>query len=264
MRDFTIETYARLLLALKKAGYRFQTVEHFIDNPLENAVVLRHDVDLRNWAALRLAKCEYAMGVKSTYYFRIVKQSYNPRIIKSIVSLGHEIGYHYEDLASNDGDMEKAIASFQQNLDLFRKFYPVMTVCMHGSSGSPYDNRDLWKKYKLEDFGLICEPYLSIDYDNVLYLSDTGRRWNGFRMSLRDNVKSKYSYDFLKTFDIIKDITKLPNQVLFTAHPEQWTDNFPEWLFVKVFSMAHTIYKVHYRNQKVRRNSIHKKLGIVD
>jgi len=231
-------------------SYKFQRVEDFFQFPQQQSVMLRHDVDLRNYAALRLAKTEASLGIMSTYYFRIVKQSYSPEIISQIADLGHEIGYHYEDLATNKGNFELAIRSFERNLELFRRLYPVKTVCMHGSSGSPYDNRDLWKHFKLSDFGLICEPYLSIDYDKVLYLSDTGRRWNGFRMSLRDNVKSKYDFDFYSTGDVINALDKLPDQILFTAHPEQWVDNLPEWLFVRLFSLAHTFYKVHYRNRK--------------
>lgn len=253
MRDFTIQVYRELLQQLKQQGYSFQRVEDYIKNPLDRVVMLRHDVDLRNYAALRLAKAEAKLGIKSTYYFRIVKQSYNPKVITQIVNMGHEIGYHYEDLAMHSGDYEAAIQAFEKNLKMFRQHYPVKTICMHGSSGSPYDNRDLWKKYKLEDFGLICEPYLSIDYDKVLYLSDTGRRWNGFKMSLRDNVKTSYDYNFFGTKDILMVIDTLPDQILFTAHPEQWVDNLPEWLFVKAFSMAHTFYKVHYRNRKVIR-----------
>jgi len=251
-RDFTVEIYRQLLSTLRKADYGFQRVEDFIQKPVDRVVVLRHDVDLRNWAAIRLAKYEASIGIKSTYYFRIGQQSYSPNIIKQIVDLGHEIGYHYEDLANCNGDFEKAIHSFEINLAKIRQFYPVKTICMHGSSGTPCDNRDLWKHYKLEDFGLICEPYISIDYNKVLYLSDTGRRWNGFKMSLRDNVKSSYNYNFYSTKDIIKGIETLPQQILINAHPEQWTNNLPEWLFVKTFSIAHTLYKVYYRNRKVK------------
>jgi len=255
MKDFSLNKYSELLIQLRKQGYAFQRVEDFTQQPLNKAVVLRHDVDLRNYAALRLARVEASLGIKSTYYFRVVKQSHNPRVIRQIVEMGHEIGYHYEDLAAQNGDYEAAIMAFEKNLEMFRQYYPIKTVCMHGSSGSPYDNRDLWKKYRLQDFGLIAEPYLSFDFDKVLYLSDTGRRWNGFKMSLRDKVNSAYDYDFHGTSDIIKSIATLPDQILFTAHPEQWTDNLPEWLFVRAFSILHTLYKVHYRNNKVRREA---------
>lgn len=45
--------------------------------------------------------------------------------------------------------MVESISEFGKHLSLFRKLYPVQTVCMHCSSGSPYDNRDLWKYYQL-------------------------------------------------------------------------------------------------------------------
>ena len=104
MKDFTIRMYTELLINLRREGYDFQRVEDYIKNPLDRVVMLRHDVDLRNYAALRLAKAEAKLGIKSTYYFRIVKQSYNPRVIQQIVDMGHEIGYHYEDLAMHSGD----------------------------------------------------------------------------------------------------------------------------------------------------------------
>lgn len=251
--DFSTEIYSRLLICLREQGYKFQRMEDYLTSPLPKVVILRHDVDLRKYAALRLAKVEASLGIKATYYFRIVKQSYSPEIIKKIAAMGHEIAYHYEDLATHNGDYDAAIEAFQKNLNLFRKFYPVKTICMHGSSGSRFDNRDLWKRYSLHDYGLIGEPYLSLDFDQVLYLSDTGRRWNGFKMSLRDKVETRFNYNFYSTHDIIREIDSLPAHILFTAHPEQWTDNIPEWLFVKLFSIAHTAYKVYYRNPKIEK-----------
>ena len=112
--------------------------------------------------ALKMAILEHNMGIKASYYFRIVRQSNVPKIIKEVVSLKHEIGYHYEDLAFHNGDYDKAIASFKTNLEYFRQYYPVRTICMHGSSSSEYDNRLLWQQFNLADFGLIGEPYLSL------------------------------------------------------------------------------------------------------
>ena len=78
--------------------------------------------------------------------------------------------------------------SFESNLDYFRTFYPVKTICMHGSPASKWDNRDLWNNYSYRDFGIIAEPYFDLDFTNVLYLTDTGRKWNGERSSVRDKV----------------------------------------------------------------------------
>jgi hypothetical protein len=62
---------------------------------------------------------------------------------------------------------------------------------MHGSPLSKWDNRDLWKRYDYRDFGIIAEPYFDLDFDEVFYLTDTGRRWDGDRVSVRDKICSE-------------------------------------------------------------------------
>ena len=61
-------------------------------------VILRHDVDRLPENSLRTARIEQEMGIRGSYYFRIVPESWDEKIIKEIAALGHEIGYHYEDV----------------------------------------------------------------------------------------------------------------------------------------------------------------------
>ena len=112
MRDFTLDSYRNLLLALQKTGTAFQTIEEYTLDPQPMITILRHDVDSWPSNALEMALVENNHGIKATYYFRQSPLSYNKKIIEKIVSLGHEIGYHYEDLSSNNGNFDKAIASF--------------------------------------------------------------------------------------------------------------------------------------------------------
>ena len=84
---------------------------------------------------------------------------------------------------------ELAIDDFRLNLEKFRKICAVKTICMHGSPLSKWDNRDLWKRYDYRDFGIIAEPYFDVDFDEVFYLTDTGRRWDGDDVSVRDKVE---------------------------------------------------------------------------
>ena len=197
----------------------------------KRAVVLRHDVDSWPINALKLAQTEFDMEIKSTYYFRIVKISNDPKIIEQIANMGHEIGYHYEDLAASNGNINIAIKNFKTNLQYFRKFYPVKTVCMHGSSMSEFDNRDIWKHYNLSDFGIIGEPYLSIDYSEILYLTDTGRRWDGGKYSVRDFVNNDFKFSFHTTSEIIKALKNnlLPQRIILQSHT-LWTDSIIIWL----------------------------------
>jgi hypothetical protein len=230
LNDFTLKTYQLLLKALLKDGYSFQTFEEFLENPSERVVILRHDVDALPQNSLATAQREKDLGIRGSYYFRIVRQSNNPVFIKKIADLGHEIGYHYEDLALSKGNLEKAIAQFEINLAYFRNYYPVKTICMHGSPLSKYDNRQIWKEKNYRDYGIIGEPYFDIDFSKVFYLTDTGRRWDGEKVSVRDKVSSAYNFSFKTTQEIIQGINELPNQIMITVHPQRWTDKPLPWI----------------------------------
>jgi hypothetical protein len=101
---------------------------------------------------------------------------------------------------------------------------------MHGSPRSKYDNKALWQKYDFRELGIIGEPYLDIDFNEVAYLTDTGRRWNGFDVSIRDKVKGRFNFNFRSTQQIIDHIDQLPDKIMFTFHPQRWTDNPILWL----------------------------------
>jgi len=252
MIDFTLNTYTHFMKRLSASGYVYQSVQDYILKPAAKSVIIRHDVDILGCTALRLARIERDIGISSTYYFRAFKKrGFQLKFIRQVADLGHEIGYHYEDLSRCNGDMNEAIKSFENNLGQLRKIYPVKTICMHGSSGSRYDNRDLWIKYDYTEYGLIAEPYLDLDFNRVLYLSDVARRWNGRNIAIRDKVNSGYSFSFITTFDIFENLSSLPDHILITTHPELWPANIYEILIVSLYVRIHTAYKLLYRNRKV-------------
>ncbi|HAF30100.1 MAG TPA: hypothetical protein DCG75_13750, partial [Bacteroidales bacterium] len=135
------------------------------------------------------------MGIHGTYYFRILPKSFKPEIVKKIADLGHEIGYHYDDLAVCKGDYPKAFERFQKNLHILRTLAPVQTICMDGSPLSKFDNKHLWQKYDYKSLGILGEPYLDIDFNKVFYLTDTGRRWDGWKTSVRDKVPQQEEWN---------------------------------------------------------------------
>lgn len=284
--DFKTSIYCSLILSLKKKGYSFQTFEDFILNPLEKSVILRHDVDSRPSNSLITAQIEQSLGVVGSYYFRIVKESNIPEIIRKIAELGHEVGYHYETMDSassklknenSESIIDLAYQEFCKNLEYFRTFYPVKTICMHGSPLSKYDNKEIWKKYSYKSLGLIGEPYFDIDFSKVLYLTDTGRCWDGEKVSVRDKVQksdiksqtsdkisvnsqlSTVNYSFRHTKEIIKAVDEgiLPKQIMITVHPQRWTDNFFEWIEELVMQNLKNIIKrfIVKRNTRKDRKS---------
>ena len=240
--DFTLRKYKELLQKLIENHYRFVTFEYYCAHKTElgteRFVILRHDVDLRAENSLATAKIEHQLGVKASYYFRVMEESNKPEVIREIVALGHEIGYHYEDMAICHGDLEKAIGHFKQQLAYFQQFYPVRTICMHGAPRSKFDGRDLWKTYDYHNLGIIGEPYFDVDFSNVFYLTDTGRRWDGYRVSVRDKVPV-YQEQWIArglvyhtTDDIIVALQNgtLPERLMMTTHPQRWTDSCFQWL----------------------------------
>ena len=254
-RDFTLKKYTELLQGLRAGGYRFITYEQYCleKGTLgdERFVILRHDVDLKAENALAVAKIEDSLGVKATYYFRVTQQSNKPEVIQAIVGMGHEIGYHYEDMVVCEGDTGKAIEHFKQQLAYFRRYYPVRTACMHGAPRSKYDGRDLWKCYDYHELGVIGEPYFDTDFSRVFYLTDTGRRWDGFNVSLRDKIPVcqdewiRQGWVYHTSDDILKALEggTMPHQIMLTTHPQRWTDRRGEWLKEVVAQSAKNLVK---------------------
>lgn len=275
--DFSFILYAFLLNSLLKQGFLFPTLHEYVASPQEKvrAVILRHDVEANYPHALRFAQIQHSLGIRGTYYFRLFPLAENEKIIKQIVALGHEIGYHYDDLTECKGDYEKAISRFEKNLDYLRQFGPVNSITMEGAPRSKFDNRMLWlgrlesmgcekvsgelltthnsqlvaqysliiaqnpnlPKFDYRNFGITTEPYFDLDFNQIFYLTDTGRRWDGWRVSVRDKVPQQDEWIrkglvFKSTHDIIQaaEEGRLPDKIMMTFHPQRWTDNRLLWL----------------------------------
>lgn len=235
--DFTLAKYSELLDALKAYGFQELT--------------LRHDVDLRPNNSLRTAIIEAEKGMRGIYYFRAVPESWNEETIKLIALLGHEIGYHYESLTTCKGDIDKAFEDFCSNLERLRAIVPVRSICMHGSPRSPFDSKDIWKKYNYHKLGIDNEPYLDTDFSQVYYLTDTGRRWDGYKMSVRDkiphfqNIWSAQGLVFHSTDSIIKGLHDgiIPKRLMLTVHPQRWNPFGPAWCKELLLQNAKNVVK---------------------
>lgn len=258
--DFTPDKYKALIQSLKDCGYSFVTFCQYSagvakstkeNGPVSKTVVLRHDVDKLPFNSLQFARLEADLGVKSTYYFRTVPCSWNEKVIEEIAALGHEIGYHYECMDTCHGNVDAAFADFVSNLEKFRDLTPVLTICMHGSPRSQFDNRDLWKKYSYKDLGITAEPYIDVDFSKMFYLTDTGRRWDGYKVSVRDKIPGfqeiweNSGLVFHSTSDILKALKQksrnysfsgsnrvcfFPETIMITTHPQRWNVFGARWM----------------------------------
>ena len=232
--DFTIDKYRELLLALQGSGYELMRYDEFCGGKrAEKMIVMRHDVDRSVKRARRLARVENEMGVKASYYFR---EKFIGDDVVCIVSLGHEVGYHYEELVTEKGDVERAYVRFMRNVCALRELVDVKTITMHGAPMSRFDSKDIWRVYDYKKLGLIGEPQIDVDWNEMFYLTDTGRSWNG--VSRRDKVAERAlvwktkGWVYEKTDDVIRALKEgsFPNRVMMTTHPQRWADGWGEWL----------------------------------
>ena len=297
--DFTINQYRKLLKSLIAQGYTFQPFAEFLEHPEPRSIILRHDVEAKYENALAFAQIQHDFQLKGTYYFRFLPNHFSTEIIEQIAALGHETGYHYDDLSHCNGDYDAAIKRFEKNLATLREIAPVKTICMEGAPLSKWDNRELWSKHQIpnsklqtnyknqiqnsrnpepgtrntmnyHDYGIIGEPYFDLDFTKVFYLTDTGRRWDGDKVSVRDKVgqldsrqldSNNSNFEFRisnfhppaggpisklhSTRDIINaaNAGALPDQIMFTFHPQRWTDKPLPWVKELVMQNVKNVVK---------------------
>jgi len=273
--DFTLKTYRSLISALKDKSLPFIGFSELIRGGHDSFIILRHDVDRRPENALAMAVAEAGEGIRASYHFRAFSIMAGERIISDIAALGHEVAYHYEDLSAvssgrqtGKGEVDTetvsmAIERFRNNLGELRRIYPADVISMHGSPLSAVDNRQLWKYHDYHTEGIVCEPYFDVDVSRILYLTDTGRRWDGGESSIRDRGISvgdgevPYSYagwiakplkgslmDMnpegialrrsinVRTTEELIDATlrsELPSGLILNTHPQRWTDSLFPW-----------------------------------
>ena len=233
-RDFTPPVYRELCGSLLDNNFQIFPLKDYFKSKKTNKKVafLRHDVDARPSSSLEIAIIENELGISSTYYFRTIESVLKADLIAEIYSLGHEIGYHYEVLAQANGNKKFAIEQFDINLSKLREIVPIKTICMHGSPWSKWKDSDLWDDYNISDFGIELEAFLTPDFDKMVYYTDTGRRWDGDSYNVRDRVESSLEKSpASSTFDLIKIISKVEQDIMITTHPQRWNGDYGSWLY---------------------------------
>ncbi|MFW6194545.1 MAG: hypothetical protein ACOC5L_03390 [Halobacteriota archaeon] len=283
-RDFTFKKYLQLCEKMVNSDYEIMPVErYFTEDKPHKLIILRHDVDdgVDIPYTLKMARKEAELGIHSTYYFRVNDEVFKPEVIREVKELGHEIGYHYDVLGKANGDYECAIELFKEELAKLRSIYDVKTISMHGGPFSSnlnaasfkgllevvknvfsrnrtfvnWDSRDLWRKYDFEDYGIMGEVYLSIDYSRVLYLSDTNRSWSDTKRRLMDFVEGSDRVKLNGTNELMELIERGEfERMLILTHPPVWRDEYLKWLnwliLQQIKNLGKTFLKYHWKNKK--------------
>lgn len=226
--DFTLGSYRALLAHLQASGCSFEPFNRWQGRP--GLVSMRHDVDRLPGRALAMAQLEADAGVRATYFMRVKPHVLRPGIVERLSDLGHEVGYHYEDLPDANGDFEQAWTSFRRNLAMLRRHTEVTSIAMHGRPLSKWDSRALWTRFDYRSLGLSREAYLDIDWTQTCYFTDTGRAWNG-TSNVRDRPlgPARPSPPQASTKVLADFVATSGTPAVISSHPERWTASASGW-----------------------------------
>jgi len=255
MLDYTLKMFDALCKTLAENDYFSVCMKDYFKETAPEGkfrVFLRHDVDRLVSSALDCAAIENKYGLKATYFFRCVDKYFVPEVIEKIFNMGMEVGYHYECLDRARGNYEKAIEIFQEDLIKLREIAPVTSMAMHGNPLTPYDNRDLWKKYDFREYGIEVSAYLTLDYSRIRYFSDTGRNWSETRGNLFDFVDHRQQVSLSSTPTLIDFLKSSKQDTCLLIHPNRWTNDPLKWSLNAIYDLlGNTAKKIIKIKRKV-------------
>ena len=271
---FTYRAYRRLLDIIAESGYAVYGVEQILiarrDGTLPEGkyVAIRHDVDYFPGRALNVATIEAERKIATTYYIRRRFFDADPHLARKIAALGHQIGYHYEEVdvhqkAPNLQIARDAVGFFIGSLlDIDKLGFPIKTVCAHGNPLTDVDNRQVVHMLRDETYldrlaftydreeikakvseRLVGDASIDItgeDFD--LYIPDTGR------FNPRYNLKDRIDNCPITGLSNLDDFGRLLadgrlRRVYMNMHPDRWSGDPATWLFDFAFDTAKNIVK---------------------
>ena len=202
--DFTLTQYAGFLNRVKEK-YTLTFFDNFLET--KNSLLLRHDVDISIPAALTMAKIENEHNVQSTYLFNSRCSFYNALSpeeigrIKKIISLGHNIGLHFDATTKVYSSMDELNDGISFEKRLFEKYFevPIKSMSFHNPT---LGNTELYTQH--EYCGMINS--YSNKWKDVKYNSDSNGYWRHDRL-----------------FDLIEG--ELFDHLQVLLHPVYWLYN---------------------------------------
>jgi hypothetical protein len=183
--EFTYNGYEKMITALLDMRYEICSYENVTE--FGRAVILRHDIDFSPIKAAGMAKMEYQLGVKSTYFVLVSTEFYNvfssqtAEILCQILKMGHDIGLHFDEQRYETSSIEQTKDYVYQESKILEKALgtTINTISMHRPSKFTLDSN-------IEFEGLI-NSYSQMFFKNMKYVSDSRMHW---QEEVTDIIKS--------------------------------------------------------------------------
>lgn len=174
--NFTLKHYEEICNIITESQYKLCFFNDDFDD-LENLLILRHDIDQSLDQSIKIAKIENKYNVKSTFFIWLRSPFYNifekkySDIIYEIISLGHQIGLHFDESSykiENEIDLNSYV---DKEVNIIKSFFnlDIYAVSMHKPSKWILDNDIQLKNY--------INVYSKIYFKEFKYISDSRRQW---------------------------------------------------------------------------------------
>ena len=128
---------------------------------------------------------------------------------------------------------------------LYERFEPAYCICC------PYERKveahELFDVYMTDDYELLGEAYLSLDYNQIDYFSDTGRTWHPTMYNIKDKTTIASRYHLEITDDLIRHIhSGRSNHICILTHPERWPSHPVHWILQSALDLSIKLIKGFY------------------
>lgn len=174
--SFTNDHYEYICKLIKKSPYRSIFFNDRYSKG-EKILLLRHDIDQSPEKSLTLAEIEKKHGVKSTYFIWLTSPFYNifenhySKILYEIMSLGHQIGLHFDERSYNIKNGRELNYHVNMEVELIERYFQskIYAVSMHKPSRWIIEN-----DIKLDNYiNTYSKKYLK----DFKYISDSRMEW---------------------------------------------------------------------------------------
>lgn len=181
--DFLFDEYRSLL---RRAKERFEFIAYDQHDREGNLCLWRHDVDISLLGSLKLAQIEAEEGIKSTFFWHLHSEFYNPltgeawKIITAIHEMGHYLGLHFDPgYYSRIGRANNLEKLLKLELDTLNENFDaeVSAISIH----TPDVGKESLDISQDRFYGLVNSYGKSI-FDNYHYCSDSNGYWRHGRL----------------------------------------------------------------------------------
>ncbi len=180
---FDYETYRRVLrwVSDDRPCVGFPTAVQKDGQPY---CLVRHDVDFSLPAALAMAEVEAELGITATYFLLFSGPHYNllagdnPRVARTLIELGHEVGLHYDSRAVDGLPPEEALETLQAEARLLEMLggAPITAIARHNPGMGGEDPFE-----RVPGFINAYEPRFT---SQIAYVSDSCGAWREEALAL--------------------------------------------------------------------------------